>query len=420
MKVPTISRYDNIGIFDLFDDGEELWFTSIEYNALFKMNKQTTKMEYVGSFPNEYWGVYRLYTSINEYEGMLFFTPCAAYEIGIYDKNNKQFKKVNIGLSKQDNDISKIKYGKKFISGFIYNDTLILIPCCYDKTVFYDILNDKLHMRDELFRHFYAEYKSFITSSDSQFYLCWYAKRINETEIIFDLHCNQNVAVIYNLATGEFKERKIGNPDRSFSLIECSGNHIYLYDEMADILVRWERYTDEVMEYSIAEMLPRFQACGLNHSFVNMVALEDRLYLIPANTNIAVRINIAAMDAFADDALCEECSILNNEVAYLGLSRVFNNKLYLFANRSKNMIVYGENKIMQIIKTEISPKDYYCIQKEHIRNLLDHQEYLFSENEFSLNIFLDEIMDFQSEEYEQEMINTNQAGRTIYDYIKNY
>ena len=44
------SGWDYIGIFDMFDDGEHLWFTSIEYNALFKMNKHTSQVDYVGSF----------------------------------------------------------------------------------------------------------------------------------------------------------------------------------------------------------------------------------------------------------------------------------------------------------------------------------------------------------------------------------
>ncbi len=417
MGIPKNNRYSGIGIFDLFDDGEELWFTSIEYNALFKMNKQTSEIEYAGSFPDEEWNVYRLYTSINEWEGKLLFTPCAACEIGIYDKIKKQFKKVNIGLSKQDNDISKIKYGKKFVSGFIYNHTLILIPCCYDKTVFYDINNDKINVSDELYKYFYAKYNSFATSLDSQFYFCWYAKRINHSEIIFDLHCNQNIVVIYNLVTGKFRERKAGDKNRSFSLIEYYDKSVYLYDEMADVLVRWELYTDEVIEYYIADILPEFQACGLNHSFVNMIILENWLYLIPANTNMAVKINITTMDMFIEDILSKECSVRSNEIAYLGLCRVFEDKMYLFRNRSKKIIIYEKGRILQAVKTELSSWSKHCIQKNYIINLINNQIYLFGEDVFLLNDFLDAVISLKSEKYREKIANT--TGSRIYEYINN-
>ena len=77
------NKWDYIGIFDMFDDGAYLWFTSIEYNALFKLNKCTFHVNYMGSFPNEELYGVRLYTSINEYNGKLFFTPCTAHEIGV-------------------------------------------------------------------------------------------------------------------------------------------------------------------------------------------------------------------------------------------------------------------------------------------------------------------------------------------------
>jgi len=417
MEIPDSNRYSRIGIFDLFDDGEQLWFTSTEYNSLFKINKQTFKTEYVGSFPNEEWDVCRLYTSINEYEGRLFFTPCAAHEIGVYDTFHKQFRKINIGISKSDNDISKIKYGKKFVSGFIYNNTLILIPCCYDKMIIYDISNDKVYADDELFKHFYKKYKASVTSPDLQFYLCWFAKKMNESEIVFNLHCNRNIVVIYNLATRKFIEREAGDKNRTFSLIEYDGKYVFLYDEKADILLRWEKDTDKAVEFHIKRMLPEFQPCGLNHSFVNMVVFEDWLYLIPANTNAVVRINVLTMEAFTVSVLSNECSWKCKELIYLNLCRVFEGRLYLYANRSKRIIVYGEDKILQIIKTEISLKDKSHIKTNYMMYLMDGCQYLFDENTFSLNNFISVFIDLRFEKKNLTIANTKLTGSIIYECI---
>lgn len=118
------SRWEHIGIFDMFDDGENLWFTSLEYNALFKMSKRTFDVDYVGSFPDEeaYGG--RLYTSVNECNGKLYFTPCTAHEIGIYDMKNECFEKGSIGISRDDNDLLKIKYAKSLCQA-LYIITLL-------------------------------------------------------------------------------------------------------------------------------------------------------------------------------------------------------------------------------------------------------------------------------------------------------
>lgn len=420
MGVPNNFGYNRIGMFDLFDDGEDLWFTSIEFNALFKVNQQTSKMEYVGSFPNEEWNGYRLYTSVNEWEGKLFFTPCTACEIGVYDTIKKEFKKVNIGLSKQDNDISQIKYAKKFVSGFIHNDTLVLIPCCYDKVITYDLIQDKVYESDELVKYFYTKYKSSIMSAESEFYFCWYAKRMTESEIVFELHHNRNIAVIYNLATGEFKEKEIGDKNRTYVLTEYDGKYTYLYDGMADILVRWEMSTDEVVEYPIEKLLPEFQSCGLYRSFVNMVVFDGWLYLIPVDSNVAVKLRIGTMDAFIVDVLSEECLVEKAEPAYMGVSRVSNGKLYLFANRTKRIVALKEDKLLQTIETEISSEDECRIEENHKVHLICYTEQVISEDVLTLNDFLNILVDKPPKEYERDSKKTEAAGSRIYEYIKNH
>ncbi|MDE7430599.1 MAG: LicD family protein, partial [Lachnospiraceae bacterium] len=65
---------------ELYDDGEYYWFTSWNYNALFRMDRESWSVEYIGSFPDEAPNGFRLYSSILEYNGRLYFTPCRANE----------------------------------------------------------------------------------------------------------------------------------------------------------------------------------------------------------------------------------------------------------------------------------------------------------------------------------------------------
>ena len=224
---------------------------------------------------------YRLYTTINEWNGKLFFTPCSACEIGVYDMKNKHFEKINIGIVRSDNDPLKAKVCKKFVSSFIYNNALILIPCCYDSIIIYDIITGEVSSRKGLFEHFYTKYKDCTTSLDVQFYLCWFAGRVGESEIVFNMHCNKNVLVFYNLETEDFREQTIGSGKETFSLIECDGRRVYLYDISADALVKWEMETGEYSECHLADKLPSISGVWFRRLFCEYEDIGEWLYLIP-------------------------------------------------------------------------------------------------------------------------------------------
>ncbi|MCH5186187.1 MAG: hypothetical protein J1F64_08695 [Oscillospiraceae bacterium] len=228
----------------------------LEYNALFKMNIRTHHIDYVGSFPNEEFQRYWLYTSINECNGKLYFTPGSAYEIGVYDVKSQRFEKINIGITKQDNDLSKIKYARKFMSCFVYDNNLILIPWCYDKTIYYDTVAGTLSVSNELFDYFYTKYKNFTTFPG---YLCCLAGNINESEIVFNLFCSKNIVFFYNLQTKEYREKPVGNEQRTFKFIEYDDKQVYLYDDKANILIKWGIEDCKYSECHIADNVPEFK-----------------------------------------------------------------------------------------------------------------------------------------------------------------
>ncbi len=72
-------------------DGHYVWFTARNFNGLFKMDANTYKVEFVGQFPDEDAEGYRLYMGINECNGKIYFAPCNAKSIAIYDKEKSSF-----------------------------------------------------------------------------------------------------------------------------------------------------------------------------------------------------------------------------------------------------------------------------------------------------------------------------------------
>lgn len=404
------NKWNCIGIFDMFDDGERLWFTSIEYNALFKMSKRTFCVEYVGSFPDEETYGNRLYTSINEHNGKLFFTPCTAHEIGIYDMRNEYFEKKSIGISRDDNDLQKIKYAKKFVSGFIYNNALILIPCCYDRIIIYDIISGRVSSKTDMFEYFYDKYHDWTTSPDKEFYLCWFAKRLNNSEIVFNLYCNRNILIFYNFQTGEFREQEICSKNDTFLLIECDGGHIFLYEAGTDKLIKWEMESNKYSECHIFAQLSEFRPCSSGYAFLNMAVLGDFIYLIPSNANVAVKVNIITLEAFVSDELSRECLISYKGLAYLNLSKIFDNSLYLYGNRSKKLIVYGKDGSLQRIRIKVRGDIENIMAEQFLADLIRNNHCWFSEEHIPLTRFINALVSIETEKCEYRVSDGGTAG----------
>lgn len=80
--------FENIG-----DDGRNFWFSEFDYNALFKIDKESWKAEFIGFFPNENFVQERLYISMAMYYGKIYFAPHNADEIAVYDIERKNSKK---------------------------------------------------------------------------------------------------------------------------------------------------------------------------------------------------------------------------------------------------------------------------------------------------------------------------------------
>lgn len=415
--------YD-FGIFDLFDDGRHLWFPAIEYNALFMMDKQTGYVKYMGSFPNEACNQHRLYSSITEYQGKLYFTPCSAHEIGVYDMEYNRFEKIDIGIAREDNDVSQVRFAKKFVSGFIQGTTLTLIPCCYDNMVICDLTTAHVSLRSEMFTFFSQKYRQSVTSTDSEFYLCWFAKRINESEVVFNLQSNESIAVFYNLDTGTYREQNIGSKGRTYTMVEYDRVYLWLYDPREDVLVRWKESEKEYIEVSFKEQISGFQSCGLGHSFVNLAALKGWIYFIPANTNAAVKVHAETLQTAVIESLSAECFLTKEEIAYSNLCRISENSLYLFGYRSNRLKKYEAEGTLQQFLISISDQDLDVLKQKQLLDELNRADgvCVLSEEQVSLTDFLEAVQDLEGKPSEADKHKTapmlQGCGSAIYESMK--
>ena len=272
-------------VFDAYFDGENIWFAAIEYNALWRKRLNDDTLEYVGSFPNEKMLQWRLYTSVCEHRGKLYFIPGAACEIGVYDISEKKFSKINIGIKKEENDTSDIRYLKKYVSAFVIDDKLVMIPCCYDKIIMYDLNTEIIEMDSSLFELLKEKYKGSITSSEGKFYLCWNAKIIDKENVVFDLHSNTNTFVKYNMSKNTWVEYSAGDKGYSYNFIEYQGGNIWLYDDKKMLLISYSMKDEEYETFNLPVI-------GKNMLFSNMFAYGEYLFFLSASGKSVIRFSL--------------------------------------------------------------------------------------------------------------------------------
>ena len=121
------------------ETNEDIWFMLYDGKWLWKINKITYEISLVGPFPSGK-PCRRLYSDIIEENGKLYFTPCEASDIEIYNTMSKQFERTSVSKPVFTNkrEINKKKCNLNEIIGdinknmfFIKKNVQNLTDCLY-------------------------------------------------------------------------------------------------------------------------------------------------------------------------------------------------------------------------------------------------------------------------------------------------
>ncbi len=179
---------------NLFDDGENFWFTEFHYNALFKMDKKDWKPELVGVFPEEAFCQGRLYTSTVSCRDKLYFAPYMAGEIAEYDLGRKEFGKILVPMPRKN--FRTPWESEKFFKAAVLRERIYFIPYHYPAILCYDIETGQLSSFDswvdEVEEHRVNEWGYFIEYE------------IIGTQLILPCMCAEMI-VVFDTVTGGSK-----------------------------------------------------------------------------------------------------------------------------------------------------------------------------------------------------------------------
>lgn len=132
---------------NVYDGGENIWFTEYEYNALMKMDKKSHGVEWKGSFPGEPFFQEHLYMATAECGEKLYFAPYWAKEIGEYDLKTETIRKLPVPLPSKKN-VADYEIGR-FIRAARIGKKIYFIPACYPGILCYDTEQKRMDCVDD-------------------------------------------------------------------------------------------------------------------------------------------------------------------------------------------------------------------------------------------------------------------------------
>ena len=363
LKQEISNSYKNIPIWpvDFIVKENKIWFVHGKLNCLFNFDCKKNELTILGNIPGEKLIQEGLFCNIKLYKEKLFFVPSYGKEIGVFDIQKEEYKKITLA------NVENYKNKRLFIEACIYQQYLYCIPYCYENLV-------KINM-DTL----YIEYEC-NQIKDSVRY-------INDATIcgdkMYGVYFRTNEIFRFDIKEKTVVRLKIKDQDCQYSSIVSVGNYLYLYEISKNKIFQYNTLKGAITkEIDIEE--------GNNHrikevgkkSFVLLSPEEGDFTEYDNNANKIFKRNLYKSDK------------KENKYSPLGHSNLLGvintgtkeNQIVYFDKIKHKFELYDGKKLNSSITIELSDKDY-----RKMRELFTSERtgWYFENEIYGLNSFFD-------------------------------
>ncbi len=311
---------------DLYDDGNNLWFTAINFNALFKMDKQAWKAEYVGSFPEEEAYGSRLYGPITAYDGNLYFAPKFAQEIAEYSPRCNTFKKISIPEATGKPGIQDFS-SPEYNEAVPYKTCLFFVGFSHPAIVRMDMTTGRL----DIFSDWLEPLNRLISNPDG-----FYFKSVCVVgSCIVAAALSANAVVIFDMDTCISNVFEVGSKKCRYSGICFDGTNYWLSPRYDGPIVKW----NPKGIYREYESFPRGYISGML-SFLNIRYSSGYVWLFPNQANMALKIDICDESITIAEEFQQECECDLLGPNYI-FSKIIGDVIFTCTGKTNHLIAYN-------------------------------------------------------------------------------
>lgn len=376
-KQGTIFAFEN-----LYDDGEYYWFTSWSYNALFRMEKKSWLVEYIGSFPKEKLNADRLYANIVEYENKLYFTPSHAKYIGVFDKKSRTFSNIDYSLRQLDELDKSIEWN--FYPACEYNGCIYFFP----------------HQREYILKLEAATGKMtkipFITDDLKVRNIggTWFFGIYVQDNIVYAPFNGVNAVLNLNMSNDEVYIYEVGEQGTGFADMCYDGENFWLAPMHGSEIVKWDN------KKNISERIPFTINGNRDYVFWGCEFLNNVVYLIPNAYNKVLTIEINSNTEYLvreyidiDDT---DKGIYYSNYIFCGSDQ---NHILLFDKDTYLSEIDKEKKVIRCEQLKLNPKnemDYEAfISRLQTKIFRDKEQTNFESKIFPLGDYIQKVINIK-------------------------
>lgn len=388
----------NVGLSSnsIYEDEEYLWFSDIQFNGFYRVDKKTKEAELLFRFPEEEMETPRLYNATKKVGDYFVFCPLDGKNIVLYHEKTKEVKTIALKEPSQNN---LIPYNEKskFVNCLLGEENqLYFIPLSYPSIVLLDMTTFTLEYFDVWREDFasYLEQSTLLTKN-------YFGHGIQHKTSLF-IPCRKIPYVMeFHLQRKEMTFHFIEGKTEGFFHLLLSGEEMYLLPQQGGILTKWNPQTHQVEEIVVTETT----------SFVPLwfSAFTDTevLYLMPITKILPYQVDLSTgsvkrLDYFQN--FFEEMKEINLNPLGLGFM--------LAPSLQKNRLHFVCNSDYRFYQVDLETGEFtsFLVEPEDEgRKILEKKSLFFRENiNISLGRFIDLINDsvLTEEKKEEETVGS--------------
>ena len=406
---------------NLISANGSLWFTAMNYNSLFRLDKETLEAEHMGFFPDELFHQWRQYYSMVEAGDSLYFAPLAADGLAKYSLASGEYRYIELPKPAEISSIVKYRSDTKFVQAFFYEHYIILIPWTYPGILRYNLETEEF----DVFSSWIKDIEPLITKEPS---LGYFSRGLILEEKLFIACVSSNAVLEFDLVSNEHTIYTINNSNIGYFGVCHDGTDFWLLPVNAGAVVRWNKAAGLVCEYR--ELIEDTEFDGY-FPYINICCTDKYVWILPHSGNSAVKIDL---EIGTISTACEFQSeldekLLSNQIKNWCYSMQFilNETIYAFSVKSNRLLAHNTQN-GQIIRKSIEPTadDAVKLVAEQVRRLSDgsYPEGDFSggvmhEHQVPLRGYLDYLArSADSTSHNAKTEPMSNAGEKIYNYVK--
>lgn len=253
--------------------GDSIWFSAQKHNGLYCMNCNTKETRLVSEFPGEKMMGYRLYKSITRAGDKLFFAPCNASAVAVYDISKQEMRMIAVEDMQSPR---KTVFGKgfKFWTAVAYNPWIYFMGHGYPAILRINTVTLKTE--------YIVEWLPVVNNlADSDNNAPYFVEGcIKGTKALFPLACTDGLAEV-DLPTGNVNIICLDSGVDGYNGMAFDGVYFWLTPRNDNRVVRWNGKSKAIcVEIGMQKYLPFYSPIIINGYVYLPPILSDKFYKI--------------------------------------------------------------------------------------------------------------------------------------------